>query len=176
MTSIGQQITRELLQSTLRFSQIIENYRPAWLYGMELDFWLPELKLGVEFQGDQHYAPVFGHSAYQSQAIRDRRKKQLCFENGVLLVRLDAYELQPTKVIRKIKLALGAMYPNMGKGERKHWVRRIVKHRKQRNGKTFAEQKAEYCQFLKARFGSLTVHKRKSAIREKIREAAFAAV
>jgi hypothetical protein len=40
--------------------RIRENYRPDWLLSsnitkLELDFYIEELKIGVEVQGEQHY-------------------------------------------------------------------------------------------------------------------------
>jgi hypothetical protein len=60
-----------------------------WLGLQSLDFYLPELKIGIECQGDQHFRSIehFGGPKKLDLIIeRDERKKRLCKENGVKLV------------------------------------------------------------------------------------------
>jgi hypothetical protein len=52
---VGNLLDREFPQYRIR-----ENYRPDWLLSsnitkLELDFYIEELKIGVEVQGEQHY-------------------------------------------------------------------------------------------------------------------------
>ena len=57
----------------------IFNYRPDWLkresgYNLEIDIFFPELKLGVEYNGEQHYRPVrFGN--YDDKKAKDDFEK-----------------------------------------------------------------------------------------------------
>lgn len=61
---------------------------------MEIDFYYEdeELKLGIEFQGDQHFS-MTKYGDYHAQAYRDRLKKRICKERGVILLALDASDL-----------------------------------------------------------------------------------
>jgi hypothetical protein len=74
-----------------RFGQfsIRQNYRPDWLNGLELDFYIDELKLAAEVQGDQHFSFVsFFHKTedgFKQQKQRDAEKSLICFQNGIML-------------------------------------------------------------------------------------------
>lgn len=77
-----------------RFGQysIRQNYHAQWLMGLELDFYIDELKLAAEVQGEQHYKfiPHFhkNKDGFEKQKIRDTQKSILCRENGVRLVEI----------------------------------------------------------------------------------------
>ena len=67
---------------------VVFHYRPDWLDGLELDIFLPERRIGIEYQGQQHYIPVKhwgGEKALEAQRERDKKKARLCRANGVLL-------------------------------------------------------------------------------------------
>jgi len=62
---------------------------PVWLGRQRLDIYISKLKLAIEYQGAQHFAPVamFGGDAGLVRAReRDALKKRLCAENGVELL------------------------------------------------------------------------------------------
>lgn len=114
--SYGQQLTKQFLERLL-FEPFLEEYRPDWLFGMELDFFFPSLNFAVEFNGDQHYYDTdhFGSSA--KQRARDSRKRAICKERGVILLTLQAIDLQKGVIVRKLKFHL----PNVKR--RKVWKR-----------------------------------------------------
>jgi hypothetical protein len=56
------------------------HHRPDWLNGMELDVYLVESKIGVEYQGVQHYEPVDhrgGEEALKERQERDQKTREL---------------------------------------------------------------------------------------------------
>jgi very-short-patch-repair endonuclease len=73
-----------------------EKVRPPFLRNprtgrnLELDFYCPELRLAVEFQGRQHY--VYDKHFHKSQEDfyeqleRDRIKQELCTQHGIRLI------------------------------------------------------------------------------------------
>ena len=72
--------------------------RPEWLrnpktgYPLELDFYIPELKIAFEIQGRQHYEPLDfwgGEEAFQGVRERDQQKRNQCFMVGVTLYEYD---------------------------------------------------------------------------------------
>lgn len=102
MVSYGQTLMRRYLE--LMFdAQAMEDIRPVWLDGLELDLFWPEIGFAVEFQGDQHFVPAFGVDALFTQRANDAKKRQLCAQRGVILLRLDAMDLEYTTLYRKLK-------------------------------------------------------------------------
>lgn len=68
---------------------VMRHHRPDWLGGLELDIYIPELSLGIEYQGEQHYKPIEvwgGQKALAELQERDRRKAQLCANNSINLL------------------------------------------------------------------------------------------
>jgi hypothetical protein len=86
---------------------VLRRQRPAWLDGLELDIYLPELGLALEYQGQQHYHPVAawgGEEALRELQARDARKADLCARQGVMLVTVDYTEpLSETYVRERIQ-------------------------------------------------------------------------
>lgn len=71
------------------FPTAIYQYHSDWLGLQSLDVYIPQLKIGFEYQGEQHFHGVeaFGGEAnYNEQKERDERKRELCKENGVKLI------------------------------------------------------------------------------------------
>ena len=68
--------------------QIVPQYSPEWLGQKRIDIYLPEKKIGIEYQGRQHFGPVDmfgGEEGYEATRRRDKEKHALCKENGVKL-------------------------------------------------------------------------------------------
>ncbi len=62
---------------------------PAWLKGQHLDIYVPDLKLGIEYMGKQHYQPVEvfgGEDGFKEIKKRDREKSKICREKGIHLI------------------------------------------------------------------------------------------
>lgn len=75
--------------------KIIRHYRPDWLEGLELDIYFPDLKLGLEYQGIQHFKAVEhwgGEAQLKKQQKNDARKKRICNELGVKLICINYNE------------------------------------------------------------------------------------
>jgi len=71
------------------YPDAIFQYQTEWLSLQSLDIYIPSLKVGIEYQGQQHYRSVdfFGEGKnFEAQQERDLRKKKLCAENGVRLI------------------------------------------------------------------------------------------
>ena len=64
-------------------------YHCDWLGQQSLDIYIPESRIGIEYQGEQHYKAIDiwgGEVALRENQKRDLRKKKLCAENGVILL------------------------------------------------------------------------------------------
>jgi hypothetical protein len=70
---------------------IERHHRPDWLDGLELDIFLSEPGIGIEYQGVQHYEAVEhwgGEEALEERQARDERTRELCDEHDVELVEI----------------------------------------------------------------------------------------
>lgn len=94
-TSKLQEKTKLQLKMLLNKFEIIENIRPDWLKNpitgrnLEIDLFIPEVKIGIEVQGIQHdkFTPGMHSSVddFEYQVQRDKIKKDLCAKNDVYL-------------------------------------------------------------------------------------------
>lgn len=55
------------------------------LNGLELDFYFPSLKIGIELNGITHYEPIYGIDRLTRSKDSDKRKMILCNEIGIEL-------------------------------------------------------------------------------------------
>lgn len=67
--------------------EIIPNDRKT--IGMELDIWIPKLRLAIEVNGIFHYAPIFGTTKLGKTQTNDIKKQLLCAEAGISLCVLN---------------------------------------------------------------------------------------
>lgn len=71
------------------FDDAVFQYKTKWLGHQSLDIYIPSKNVGIEYQGLQHYQPVdlFGGEAqFLERQKLDKRKKQLCQKNNVVLI------------------------------------------------------------------------------------------
>ncbi|MDD6400032.1 MAG: NUMOD1 domain-containing DNA-binding protein [Lachnospiraceae bacterium] len=71
------------------FPNTIYQYRSTWLEGQSLDMYIPELSMGIEYQGMQHYEAIDvfgGEEGLKNARRRDEMKREKCKEKGVKLV------------------------------------------------------------------------------------------
>ena len=79
----------QLVKARFPNRRVIHHGRPEFLGRQHLDIWIPSLNTGIEYQGEQHYRPVEyfgGAKTFAEQQERDKKKLQLCEENGVKLI------------------------------------------------------------------------------------------
>lgn len=97
----------QLVAHLLSGSAVEREASPEWLGRQRLDIYVPELRLAVEYQGQQHYEPVGvfgGNEALSRTKERDRRKRALCAANGVTVIYFRHDEpLTETVVAGKLK-------------------------------------------------------------------------
>lgn len=88
------------------FDNVIENYRPDFLQGKELDIYIPELNVGIEYDG----------TLYHQDLQRDLYKQQQCQRNGIKLIRVrepGCPMLEKTKYIIELQNRKTEEYENM---------------------------------------------------------------
>jgi hypothetical protein len=84
---------------------IFRHHRPEWLNRLELDIYLPELKLAFEYQGQQHFHAIKawgGEKALIDLQARDRKKVEICSQNGITLVAIDYTEPLTEGYLREV--------------------------------------------------------------------------
>lgn len=86
--------------------EVVHHYRGPELERLEIDIWIPELKLAIEYQGEQHFAEIAHWGGADGLARRrdnDRRKKALCKQLGYHLVEfLHTEELTEAQCLDKL--------------------------------------------------------------------------
>jgi hypothetical protein len=79
---------------------------------LEIDCYNPELKIGCEYQGAQHYKyiPFFHRNkeAFHNQKYRDYMKRDMCEKNGVFLIEVP-YTVKVDDIEDYIRKELGKM-------------------------------------------------------------------
>lgn len=86
---------------------VLRHYRADFLQGLELDIFIEELKVGIEYEGIQHFEPVDhwgGIQALQKLKARDKKKREICSSLGIHLVYFKYDEdLSNDLVLAKLK-------------------------------------------------------------------------
>ena len=102
------------------FDGVVDNFRASWLGLYELDIFIPDQKIGIEYDG------AYGHSGKYG-VERDQRKNKVCADHGVTLVRIREakcpatestsvdYIMKPDETLESaISAAIDILYRLMG--------------------------------------------------------------
>lgn len=74
-----------------RFRDCCGDKRP-----LPFDFYIPDLKIAIEFQGEQHYAPIKlfgGEDDFEKRVKYDTIKRDFCYNNEIKLIYVPYWEL-----------------------------------------------------------------------------------
>jgi len=87
--------------------EVIFHYRGSELERLELDVWIPEILLGIEYHGEQHFQAVNhwgGEEGLKKRRKNDKRKKILCKELNYHLVEFKfSKKLTTENIERRLK-------------------------------------------------------------------------
>lgn len=108
-SQVGEGWTSETLLfkliTILHSTEVIEFHaRPQFLGGLEIDIFLPQKRLAVEYQGIQHFKPIEhwgGAEALKKLQERDHKKRQLCEANGIRLIYFNYDEDLNSEIVRE---------------------------------------------------------------------------
>ena len=105
--SHSENLAKQILDQYLGSFKKLDNVRPDWLNGLEIDRLYPTLGVVVEFQGDQHYRTVpgmhKGRDDFRRQIANDTQKAQAIFNRGMKLYAINLYDLDRFRVKNIIK-------------------------------------------------------------------------
>ncbi len=92
------------------------HYRPPFLEGLELDLYFEYkgFKIGIEYQGQQHFKPIDffgGKKAYNKLVERDKKKQELCKSHNIKLIYFNFDEpLNKDFIISKLEKQLSISF------------------------------------------------------------------
>jgi len=92
---VSETLLSQLVARLLSAHEVLRHYRPDWLEGLELDIFVPDLLLGIEYQGQQHFHAIEAWGGAQALARvqhNDAKKAVLCELAGVTLLTVDYTE------------------------------------------------------------------------------------
>lgn len=85
--------------------EIISQYKEDWLSGQTLDIYIPSKKIGIEYQGIQHFKPVKyfgGIKKYEYTQQKDKEKFEKCKANDVKLFYFSVEKELPNEYLDTI--------------------------------------------------------------------------
>jgi len=100
-------LAKEILDQYFKRFKRLDNVRPSWLEGLEIDRLYPTLGVAIEFQGDQHSRIVPGmHKSaedFRRQLNLDTKKRRLIEEKGLKLYAINILDLDRFRVKNILK-------------------------------------------------------------------------
>lgn len=105
---VSETILYQIVRRIFSEDEIQFHSRPEWLNGLELDIYIPQLKLAFEYQGQQHFHAVEvwgGAGALKLLQKRDARKVEICTQQKVKLLTIDYTEPLTEEHIRNVLIA-----------------------------------------------------------------------
>jgi len=103
-SSMGETSLYNLVKNVFPNHKVERHYRGKWLDRLELDIFVHELNLGIEYQGEQHFQAVEhwgGEEALKKGQARDEKKKYLCEVNKVALEYFYFNEVLTDEIVKK---------------------------------------------------------------------------
>jgi hypothetical protein len=95
-------VARELFHGHV----VRRRYRGSELQGLELDVWIPQFRIGIEYQGEGHDRSIKawrGDDGYRDRVKNDNRKRDLCISAAIILIEIWHHEdVSPSGIRKKI--------------------------------------------------------------------------
>lgn len=86
---VNEKLLYNIIKSLFPNNTVIYHFRAKWLENLELDIFIKELSIGIEYQGIQHYEVINhwgGEKGLKHRQYNDTRKKILCEKKGVKIL------------------------------------------------------------------------------------------
>ena len=111
--SKGENLVNEILSSynisytrQYKFSDCTNNAIGRYCRKLPFDFYVPIYNTTIEFDGQQHFIPVFGEEEFKRLKKTDKLKDKYCEQNGIKLIRIP-YTMKKTDIEPYILKELG---------------------------------------------------------------------
>lgn len=111
------------LQQLLPNTTIIQNYKTDKLLyqqtnrEMELDFFLPQYSLAIEYHSDHHYMYHYVLGPAQQQQQKDKEKQLACSQNGIKLVEIPFWwDRSKSSLLATLHENVPEVFPVRGNG------------------------------------------------------------
>ena len=100
--SVGEEVVQRILEALhIKYERqkTFEDCRnPKTNYKLYYDFFLPELNVAIEYQGEQHYFEkpkgFYSQEDIENLRERDKIKKEYCLNNQIKFVEIPYYDLE----------------------------------------------------------------------------------
>ena len=89
-----------------RFADCTNQAKTGRCVTLPFDFYLPRLNTIIEYDGQQHYVPVWGEDAFKRLQRLDKIRNQYCEKNGIKLIRIP-YTMKKEEIEPYILKELG---------------------------------------------------------------------
>ena len=103
--SRGERVIAEWLKhETIHFYPQYKFKKCRNKFELPFDFYIPEYKSCIEFQGEHHYKPIShfgGKDKYRKTIARDAIKKTFCEENGLRLLTVPFWKIASIRILLK---------------------------------------------------------------------------
>jgi hypothetical protein len=102
-TGVSERLLYWIVASLFPKFEIRFHARPSFLQGLELDIFVPELHLAIEYQGEQHYEPfehLGGDKHLRSVKKRDKKKAAACKSEGIELLYFTVSDILTEEHVR----------------------------------------------------------------------------
>jgi hypothetical protein len=106
---VSETVLFRAIQRAFPDTKVVQHWRADWLGQQHLDIFIPALRVAVEYQGAQHFAPVDrfgGQAGFVATQERDRQKAKCCRNQGVKLI-YAMPDAPVANVVADIRIAAG---------------------------------------------------------------------
>lgn len=113
--SRGEQLLRDIVDQKYGQEEIIYNSRPKWLNGLELDVYIPSLKLAFEFNGTICHHSNFDHPSLLERNLAKPQDYHLnkwltCKANGINLIHLYETDIKDMSALIDLYTSVSYTY------------------------------------------------------------------